>query len=88
MRNWQGSCNSFAKSLTSQGLPNMKYRGIEYGIVEGAGGHMWGWSTLIGGAVKTGRAHSKQAATVAAEKAIDRALALKKVRLVPPERSD
>jgi hypothetical protein len=70
------------------GLANMKYRGIEYGIVEGTGGHMWRWSTLIGGAVKTGRAHSKQAAIAAAEKAIDRALTLKKVRLVPPERSD
>jgi hypothetical protein len=67
---------------------NMKYRGIEYGIVEGTGGHMWRWSTLIGVAVKTGQAHSKKAAIVAAEKAIDRALALKKVRLVPPERSD
>jgi hypothetical protein len=67
---------------------NMKYRGIEYGIVEGTGGHIWRWSTFVGGAVKTGQAHSKQAAIVAAEKAIDRALALKKVRLVPPERSD
>jgi hypothetical protein len=41
-----------------------------------------------GSAIVAGRAHSKQAATVAAEKAIDRALAIKKVRLVPPERSD
>jgi hypothetical protein len=45
----------------------MKYRGIDYAIVEGTGGHMWRWSALIGGAVKTGQAHSKQAATVAAE---------------------
>jgi hypothetical protein len=67
---------------------SMKYRGIEYGIVEGAGGHMWKWSAFVGGAVKAGQAHSKPAAIVAAEKAIDRALALKKVRLVPPERSD
>jgi hypothetical protein len=66
----------------------MKYRGVEYGIVEGTGGHMWRWPTLIGGAVKTGQAHSKKAAIAAAEKATDRALALKKVRLVPPERSD
>jgi hypothetical protein len=49
---------------------------------------MWRWPTLIGGAVKTGQAHSKKAAIAAAEKATDRALALKKVRLVPPERSD
>ena len=66
----------------------MEYRGVDYAIVEGAGGHMWRWSTLIGGAVKTGQAHSKQAAMVSAEKAIDRALAIKKIRLVPPERSD
>jgi hypothetical protein len=63
----------------------MKYRGIEYAIVEGIGRRMWRWSTLIGGTVKTGQAHSKQAAMVAAEKAIDRALAIQKIRLVPPE---
>jgi hypothetical protein len=66
----------------------MEYRGIEYAIVEGTGGHMWKWSAFVGGAVMTGRAHSKQAAMVSAEKAIDRTLAIKKVRLVPPELSD
>jgi hypothetical protein len=57
-------------------------------IVEVIGRHIWKWSAFIGGAIVTGQAHSKLAAMVAAEKAIDRALALKKVRLVPPERSD
>ena len=66
----------------------MEYRGIEYAIVEGTGGHMWKWSASVGGAVMTGQAHSKQAAMVSAEKAIDRTLAIKKVRLVPPELSD
>jgi hypothetical protein len=66
----------------------MEYRGTEYAIVEGIGRHMWKWSTFVGGAVMTGQAHSKQAARVAAEKAIDRALAIQKIRLVPPERSD
>ena len=66
----------------------MRYRGIEYVIVEGIGRHMWKWSAFIGGAVKTGQAHSKQAAMVSAEKAIDRDLAIQKIRLVPPERSD
>jgi hypothetical protein len=66
----------------------MEYRGTEYAIVEGIGRHMWKWSTFLGGAVMTGQAHSKQAAIVAAEKAIDRALAIQKIRLVPPERSD
>jgi hypothetical protein len=66
----------------------MKYRGIEYAIVEGIGGQMWKWSAFVGGAVKTGQAHSKQAATASAEKAIDRALAVKKIRLVPPKPSN
>ena len=63
----------------------MKYRGTEYAIVEGIGRHMWKWSAFVGGAVVAGQAHSKQAAVVAAEKAIDRALAIQKIRLVPPE---
>jgi hypothetical protein len=66
----------------------MRYRGIEYVIVEGIGRHMWKWSAFIGGAVMRGQAHSKQAAMVSAEKAIDRDLAIQKIRLVPPERSD
>jgi hypothetical protein len=66
----------------------MRYREIEYGIVEGIGTHMWKWSAFVGGTVVTGQAHSKQAAMASAEKAIDRALALKKIRLVPPEPSD
>jgi hypothetical protein len=66
----------------------MEYRGTEYAVVEGIGRHMWKWSAFVGGAVMTGQAHSKQAAMVSAEKAIDRALAIQKIRLVPPERSD
>jgi hypothetical protein len=66
----------------------MQYRGIEYAVVEGIGGHLWKWSASAGGTIVTGQAHSKQAAMVAAEKAIDRAVAVKKVRLVPPEQSD
>jgi hypothetical protein len=67
---------------------NMEHRGIDYAIVEGAGGHMWRWSSFVGGAVMTGQAHSKQAAMASAEKAIDRSLAIKKIRLVPPELSE
>jgi hypothetical protein len=66
----------------------VEYRGIEYAVVEGIGRHMRKWSAFVGGAIVTGQAHSKQAAIVAAEKAIDRALAFQKVRLVRPERSD
>jgi len=42
-------------------------------VVEGIRQPMWKWSASAGGAVVTGQAHSKQAAMVAAEKAIDRA---------------
>jgi hypothetical protein len=67
----------------------MEYRGIEYAIVEGVGTRrMWKWSAFVGGEVTTGQAHSKQTAMVSAEKAIDRALAIEKIRLVPPERSE
>jgi hypothetical protein len=66
----------------------MEYRGTEYAVVEGIGRHMWKWSAFVGGAVLTSQAHSKQTAMVSAEKAIDRALAIQKIRLVPPERSD
>jgi hypothetical protein len=66
----------------------MEYRGTEYAVVEGIGRHIWKWSAFVGGAIVTGQAHSKQAAIVAAEKAIDRALAVQKVRVVWPVRSD
>jgi hypothetical protein len=66
----------------------MEYRGTEYAVVEGIGRYTWRWSAFVGGEVMTGQAHSKQTAIVSAEKAIDRALAIQKIRLVPPERSD
>ena len=64
----------------------MEYRGIEYTVVQGIGRHLWKWSASVADVVITGQAHSKSAAVVEAEKAIDRALALKKVRRVPPKR--
>jgi hypothetical protein len=66
----------------------MEYRGTEYAVVEGIGRHMWKWTAWVGGAVVSGQAHTKQAAVVSVEKVIDRSLAIKKVRLVPPEQSD
>jgi hypothetical protein len=63
----------------------MKYRDIEYAVVQGIGRQLWKWSASVGDVVITGQAYSKVAAVVEAEKAIDRALALKKVRLVPPQ---
>lgn len=66
----------------------IEYRQIEYALVQGIGGHMWKWSASVAGVAIAGQAHSKAAAVAAAEKAIDRALAVKKMRLVPPPRSD
>ena len=63
----------------------MKYRDIEYAVVQGIGRQLWKWSASVADVVITGQAYSKLAAVVEAEKAIDRALALKKVRLVPPQ---
>jgi hypothetical protein len=50
---------------------------------------LWKWSASVANVVITGQSHSKSDAVVEAEKAIDRALAPKKVRLVPlPRRWD
>lgn len=67
----------------------MKYRDIEYTIAQGIGRHMWTWSTTtVAGVMVMGRAHTKAGAIAADEKAIDKAFCRKKVRLVPPQRSD
>jgi hypothetical protein len=61
----------------------MEYRGIEYSVVQGIGRNLWIWSASVANVVITGQSQSKSEAMVEAEKAIDRALAPKKVRLVP-----
>jgi hypothetical protein len=67
----------------------MEYRGIEYSVVQGIRRNLWKWSASVANVVITGQAHSKSEAVAAAEKAIDRALAPKKTRLVPlPRRWD
>jgi hypothetical protein len=63
----------------------MKYRDIEYSVVQGIERGVWKWNASVAGVVITGQEAIKSEAVIAAEKAIDRALALKKVRLVPPE---
>ena len=68
----------------------MEYRGIEYSVVQGIRRNLWKWSASVANVVITGQSHGKSEAVVDAEKAIDRALAPKKVRrLVPlPRRWD
>ena len=70
------------------GSMTIEYRQIEYALVQGIGQHTWKWSASVAGVVITGQEQTKAGSIAAAEKAIDRALAVKKVRLVPPQRSD
>jgi hypothetical protein len=66
----------------------MKHRNIEYTILQGIERGVWKWSASVEGVVLMGHAAIKSQAVTAAEKAIDRALAAKKVRLAPPEDND
>jgi hypothetical protein len=61
----------------------MKYRGIEYAIVQGIGRQVWKWSASVAEVVIRGQAATKSEAVAEAERAIDRALAPKELRLVP-----
>ena len=62
----------------------MRYRDIEYTVVQGIKRGVWKWSASVAGTVVSGREPSKAAAVVTVEKAIDRALDSKTVRLVQP----
>jgi len=65
---------------------SMRYRGIEYTVVQGIGRDIWNWSVwLDADHTATGKAAIKSAAVAEAERAIDLALAPKKLRLVPPK---
>jgi hypothetical protein len=67
-------------------LKDMKYRGIEYTVVQGIGRHVWKWSVSLDTGVSVGgRTAIKSEAVAEAERAIDRALAPKKLKLVQPK---
>jgi hypothetical protein len=64
----------------------MKYRGSEYTVVQGLGRQIWKWSVSFEtGVLVRGQAAIKAEAVAEAERAIDRSLAPKKLRLVPPK---
>jgi len=63
----------------------MEYQGTEYKVVQGIERGVWKWSTCVAGMVLVGQEQTRSAAVAAAERAIDRALAPKKVRLDPPD---
>jgi hypothetical protein len=63
----------------------MKYRDIEYTVVQGIGRNMWKWSVTFDADLPVkGEAMTKVDAVRKAERVIDLALAPKKLRLVPP----
>ena len=64
----------------------MKHRDVEYTIVQGLGRQLWKWTVTIKGVALRGQAATKSEAIADAERAIDRALAPKKLRLVRPDR--
>jgi hypothetical protein len=62
----------------------MEHRGIEYTVVQGIERGVWKWSASVADVVIMGHAPSRSAAVATAKKAINRALAVKTVRPVPP----
>ena len=64
----------------------MKYRDVEFTVVQGFGRQLWKWGVALEGKALTGQAATKAAAVAEAERAIDRALAPRKLKLVRPER--
>ena len=64
----------------------MRYRYVEYTVVQGIERQLWKWGFAFEGKALTGQAVTKAEAVAEAERAIGRALARKKLRLVHPER--
>lgn len=61
----------------------MRYRDIEYTVVRGIGRDIWKWTvSLDPNHTATGTAAIKSAAVAEAERTIDRALTLRRLRLV------
>jgi hypothetical protein len=67
----------------------MEYRGVEYTIVQGIERGTWKWTVSLGNNIsKSGQAIGKPEAVAQATRVISKSLAPKRVRLVPPGRSD
>jgi hypothetical protein len=72
------------KAAVSVIIIMMEYRGVEYAVVQGIGRQLWKWAASIDAKPLTGQAATKSEAVAEAERAIDRAMAPKKLRLVRP----
>ena len=64
-------------------LDHMKHRDVEYSVVQGIGRNVWKWSVSFDAGLRVaGQTMTKAEAITRAERAIDRALTAKKLRLV------
>ena len=63
----------------------LKYRDVEFTDVQGFGRQLWKWGVALEGKALTGQAATKAEAVAEAERAIDKALAPRKLKLVRPE---
>jgi hypothetical protein len=64
----------------------MNYKGVEYTVVQGPGRELWKWGFAYEARALTGQAATKAEAVAEAERAIDRALTSRKLKLVSPTR--
>ena len=64
----------------------MKYQDIEFTIVQGLGRELWKWSLTIEDVTLKGQAATKSEAIAEAERAIDRSLSRRNLKVVPPDR--
>jgi hypothetical protein len=63
----------------------MKHRNVEFSVVQGLGRQLWKWGFALNGRAVTGQAATKAEAVSEAERAIDRALTSKKLKLIRPD---
>jgi hypothetical protein len=64
----------------------LKYQDIEFTIVQGLGRELWKWSLTIEDVTLKGQAATKSEAIAEAERAIDRSLSRRNLKVVPPNR--
>src|SRR4051812_39002369 len=62
----------------------MRYREVDYAVVQGLEGQLWKWEVSIEADYLRGKAATKPEAISQAERAIDRALTSQRLKLVPP----
>ena len=67
---------------------NLKYRDVEYTVVQGIGRQLWKWGFVLETKALTGQAATKAEAVAEAERAIDKALVPRKLKLVRPAEID